>query len=723
MAIILRSSKDSALTFAEMDGNITDLDTRISAIDSAFIKAVAGTDSANVIKVINATVDSDYVRRKTLLEQSLGRADSVVFSSLQVTGNLVVNGTTTTLSSQTLSVGNRNVILADSAANAAAADSGGVILKGANANILYKVANDKWNFNKGIVAPNLLGKYLGADSDFDVKFALASTDSLSEGATNQYYTNTRVDQRINLVVDANYIQARQANFDFLDSSEAIQLFDSAYVNARVNPNLFTDSAEVTAIADSAYVQLRQDKAFSSITGTPTTLAGYGITDAFKADGSTAMLGVLNLNNNAITNVTTIAANAVNASLNSSTANITNLDVTGTADFGGATITGLDITDSVAITQMIDSAYVRGLADSAYIRTVASDLDSALTQQMIDSPYVQARQRLYNTSDFPDSAFVTSRPVSTFTNDAGYLTSGTVGGVVDNAYVQSRQIQYNTSDFLDSTTVALVVDAGYISSRITATETLASVTARGDSTAESILFKGGITVTGGVTTDSIANTGVGFGALTSASDIQLSANGGAGVINVNTSKITNVGNPTSNQDAVTKSYVDTNISTFRNDYIIAELGAKTTTTNTDAFMPLNTTPISEHSPSVNYTFSGTEAIRTNVAGHYNVSSTVTWYKENGQNGLKVTLQKSSGGAFSNIPGGMGSINCGDSGFGSVTISSDISLAANDLIRVNIDQISAAAPNSNNENDNYISSPGISGEGAHPGYSILKVMKLG
>ena len=723
MAIILRSSKDSALTFAEMDGNITDLDTRISAIDSAFIKAVAGTDSANVIKVINATVDSDYVRGKTLLEQSLGRADSVVFSSLQVTGNLVVNGTTTTLSSQTLSVGNRNVILADSAANAAAADSGGVILKGANADILYKVANDKWNFNKGIVAPNLLGKYLGADSDFDVKFALASTDSLSEGATNQYYTNTRVDQRINLVVDANYIQARQANFDFLDSSEAIQLFDSAYVNARVNPNLFTDSAEVTAIADSAYVQLRQDKAFSSITGTPTTLAGYGITDAFKADGSTAMLGVLNLNNNAITNVTTIAANAVNASLNSSTANITNLDVTGTADFGGATITGLDITDSVAITQMIDSAYVRGLADSAYIRTVASDLDSALTQQMIDSPYVQARQRLYNTSDFPDSAFVTSRPVSTFTNDAGYLTSGTVGGVVDNAYVQSRQIQYNTSDFLDSTTVALVVDAGYISSRITATETLASVTARGDSTAESILFKGGITVTGGVTTDSIANTGIGFGALTSASDIQLSANGGAGVINVNTSKITNVGNPTSNQDAVTKSYVDTNISTFRNDYIIAELGAKTTTTNTDAFMPLNTTPISEHSPSVNYTFSGTEAIRTNVAGHYNVSSTVTWYKENGQNGLKVTLQKSSGGAFSNIPGGMGSINCGDSGFGSVTISSDISLAANDLIRVNIDQISAAAPNSNNENDNYISSPGISGEGAHPGYSILKVMKLG
>jgi len=121
MAIILRSSKDSALTFAEMDGNITDLDTRISAIDSAFIKAVAGTDSANVIKVVQGTVDSAYVRGKVTTDQNLGKSDSVVFSSLQVTGDLVVNGTTTTLSSNTLSVGNRNVILADSAVNAAAA--------------------------------------------------------------------------------------------------------------------------------------------------------------------------------------------------------------------------------------------------------------------------------------------------------------------------------------------------------------------------------------------------------------------------------------------------------------------------------------------------------------------------------------------------------------------------------------------------------------------------
>ena len=47
-----------------------------------------------------------------------------------------------------------------------------------------------------------------------------------------------------------------------------------------NSDLYAD-ADVTALIDSSYVQLRetaQDFAFSSITGTPTTLAGYGITD-------------------------------------------------------------------------------------------------------------------------------------------------------------------------------------------------------------------------------------------------------------------------------------------------------------------------------------------------------------------------------------------------------------------------------------------------------------
>ena len=57
------------------------------------------------------------------------------------------------------------------------------------------------------------------------------TDNLSEGSSNLYYT----DARVNAYVDSAYIQARQLNFDsLLDSSEVINLIDSDYIQARVD---------------------------------------------------------------------------------------------------------------------------------------------------------------------------------------------------------------------------------------------------------------------------------------------------------------------------------------------------------------------------------------------------------------------------------------------------------------------------------------------------------
>ena len=66
-----------------------------------------------------------------------------------------------------------------------------------------------------------------------------------------------------------------------------------------------DSDGVGNLIDSAYIQARQttqDFAFSSLTGTPTTIAGYGITDAF--DGAYSSLTgtpTIPTNNNELTN--------------------------------------------------------------------------------------------------------------------------------------------------------------------------------------------------------------------------------------------------------------------------------------------------------------------------------------------------------------------------------------------------------------------------------------
>jgi len=57
MTIILRSSKSTALTFNEMDGNFTDLDTRLDVVEANYIKTFNGlTATSNALTVTTANV-------------------------------------------------------------------------------------------------------------------------------------------------------------------------------------------------------------------------------------------------------------------------------------------------------------------------------------------------------------------------------------------------------------------------------------------------------------------------------------------------------------------------------------------------------------------------------------------------------------------------------------------------------------------------------------------
>ena len=50
MAIVLRSNKSTALTFEELDGNFTDLNSRVSTIETTNVTAVNG-QSGNITLV------------------------------------------------------------------------------------------------------------------------------------------------------------------------------------------------------------------------------------------------------------------------------------------------------------------------------------------------------------------------------------------------------------------------------------------------------------------------------------------------------------------------------------------------------------------------------------------------------------------------------------------------------------------------------------------------
>lgn len=65
-------------------------------------------------------------------------------------GNLVVNGTSTTINSTTLTVDDKNIVLADGAADSAAADGAGITIDGADASILYSHTNTDFEVSLGL---------------------------------------------------------------------------------------------------------------------------------------------------------------------------------------------------------------------------------------------------------------------------------------------------------------------------------------------------------------------------------------------------------------------------------------------------------------------------------------------------------------------------------------------------------------------------------------------
>jgi hypothetical protein len=67
-----------------------------------------------------------------------------------IAGNLQVDGLTTTINSTTLTVEDKNIILASGASDATAASGAGITVAGASAQLTYDSIQDRWNMNKGL---------------------------------------------------------------------------------------------------------------------------------------------------------------------------------------------------------------------------------------------------------------------------------------------------------------------------------------------------------------------------------------------------------------------------------------------------------------------------------------------------------------------------------------------------------------------------------------------
>lgn len=114
----------------------------------------------------------------TLGSDDITAANISVAGDATITGNLTVQGTTTTVNSTAVAISDINIELAKDATTAAQANGAGLTVVGAGATFTYTSSNDRWNLNKDLVVTQVWGNAATA-----TQWATARDLSLTGDAT------------------------------------------------------------------------------------------------------------------------------------------------------------------------------------------------------------------------------------------------------------------------------------------------------------------------------------------------------------------------------------------------------------------------------------------------------------------------------------------------------------------------------------------------------------
>jgi hypothetical protein len=178
------------------------------------------------------------------------QSGEIVATNLYVTGNLYAAGNTTTLNATTVSTNDLQYIAAANAVSSAAANGAGLVTP--YSALTYNSTNTAWSSNVGIYATALY------DNNNRVLTTASSLSNSGGDASVSGAYNT-------VVVTLNTVNSTPGTFG----------------NATYVAGIAVNSKGLVTSATPALIT----PAWTSITGTPTTVAGYGITDALSASST------------------------------------------------------------------------------------------------------------------------------------------------------------------------------------------------------------------------------------------------------------------------------------------------------------------------------------------------------------------------------------------------------------------------------------------------------
>ena len=131
--ILLQDSGGQLITRDSASGPITTLGLSANTTDNL-------SEGSSNLYYTNARADA-RVDAKLASNVTIG-------GNAIITGNLTVSGTETIINSTTLSVNDKTIVLADSAADSSAANGAGIEVFAAGAKITYDHANAEWDLNR-----------------------------------------------------------------------------------------------------------------------------------------------------------------------------------------------------------------------------------------------------------------------------------------------------------------------------------------------------------------------------------------------------------------------------------------------------------------------------------------------------------------------------------------------------------------------------------------------